>query len=355
MALSDPNCDGVANIWPSSGKAPVGMGIVVREREVLTCAHVVNLQHRDCAVLLLEEAIPEECGVAILADIDGHLLSDDELSVFAATHANTPGVQIDAKFDRRVGQGWAQLTCTTKSLSLVSGCSGAAVWDKDKQSVIGMAVAKVPTNEVPVAFSLPVSTLVGSLKDLPHERKTISRKSHLSWLLVSVILFFFMLAHFLPTQGGSNPNILPWTKDTRTLSAFFGLHFYIFLAPFPLWIWFRHTRSFARHHWKARVPPFLNLNPYMSNSNGPVGAGITLLFLGLLPAYAQGHFARIVFGTPATVGIRPSSFGLDPSDPRLTCFSKFCQHEDVGLWSILEWSPYFDNVYQIGGPKLRFN
>lgn len=393
----DESCDGIAAVTNLKTGTVSGMAIVISETEVITCSHVINEavgrklhdttplppstevevifpilsdmapcrarverwlppdeRDQDCALLRLQEPIPSDCGIAKPAVFSTAPMTDDALSILAISGRDTPGGQIDARFNSRISKGWAQITNAKESIQIFPGCSGAAVWNKDKNAVVGMVAARASGNGInTLAYVIPFQTIADTLGLRHIETRTCNTGTHKMWILLSLLLFVFMLFHYLPTNS-SDAFHFPWTKGSEHLSAFFGLHFYALLSPLTLYFAFQHARSFRNHPWPARVPPWLSLNPFLAIYNTGIGAFTTLLFLVLLPFVAQVLFLRFLFLGRFGVWIYPEKFDLQKSDPSLVCppAKDICYHPSADIWRLIWGGPYRDNAYRIGTPEL---
>ena len=170
---------------PESGAlVHAGMGIVVGPRHVLTCAHVVNTavgqaidsvvrpdrsvavefphsesKHaaegkvvvwypigaepvEDVAVIELNVDVPPDVGVATFA-ADGGTLDGDPLVVFGFRAGGESGLHVEAKFMGPTGTRRVQIDGVKFTGTFVEGSySGAAVWDRACEAVVGMVSAK---------------------------------------------------------------------------------------------------------------------------------------------------------------------------------------------------------------------
>ncbi len=166
-----------ANLWvaavhPSErGRAPLGSGFLVDAQRVLTCAHVACpawVRHgqlwvalpkaealigrrilvreviappsdqqdiQDAAVLVLEEAVPEEFA-ARLRRPEAEDLVESRWWSFGFPDGML-GNSADGSVGEALGYGWVRLD-TKSRYPVKSGYSGAAVWSADYQAVVGM-------------------------------------------------------------------------------------------------------------------------------------------------------------------------------------------------------------------------
>ena len=178
-----------------------GMGIVMDSRHVFTCAHVVNTALRldeknerqpdrkvsvmfplsegdqpidgkvivwysmrgkgivDIAVIELEADVPSDVGTARFARA-GAPLDGDLLKVYGVRAGEKKGKHVEAKFMGLTSLVEAQLDGTkVTGVFIQGGYSGAAVWDTDKEAVVGMVSAMNVNPADRVAFMIPISAL----------------------------------------------------------------------------------------------------------------------------------------------------------------------------------------------------
>jgi len=364
----------------------VGMGILVSPRQILTCAHVVrdavpgpeetitgqiiqvrfpmhsakdsyvaevgtylpqDFRRGDLAILTLDEDAPQGAGLANIAIHTNHRLQGKDLFVFASFNKDDPGRQVKARFDADVGRGWAQLSVSAQEAGQVMpGYSGGAVWEDETRSVVGMISQEARNTGGKLAYFIPAKLMVDDLPAFPHEERRGSDAFQIAFLLTAVFLFFFVLIHFLATQSSGARHTFGWWKDDAILAGFFGMHFYAFLAPLVTWYAWRHAAGFSLHSWRERIPAF-NFRSNAANDSTPFGAGAVLLFLLVLPAWAQGHFLRRTFVKENGIYVHYPTYGLD-IEKAPKCQRDFCTHELVGYWSKLP-GKWVDHTYQIAG------
>jgi len=179
-----------------------GMGIVVDDRHVLTCAHVVNSalgrsfesgarpdedekvpiafpfsdssavlmggvcswhpmgQGRvsDIAVLELDGDVPEGTGVASLVANAG--FDDHQFKAFGFRLGSTKGNHVRGEFMGPLPDGTIQIDGIDDiGIFIESGFSGSAVWDTTFQAVVGMVSSRNINPDERVAYLIPVSIL----------------------------------------------------------------------------------------------------------------------------------------------------------------------------------------------------
>ncbi|MEL7115707.1 MAG: serine protease [Pseudomonadota bacterium] len=372
--------------------AHIGMGILLTPRVILTCAHVVNdavgrptyatpepeatlkvsfpiLDDKDtfearvtdwsppgrsgldCAILILAEDAPEEVGLAILSSVDADDVFDDRLSLYGSLGTGHPGAHVSAYLLGDVGAGWSQINVEGVG-GVQPGFSGGAVWDRDQRAAIGMVVSRKDDAAGAVGYFLSAGRIAEAFPELPVEVRRVSLRRQRSFTGVALILFFLMLIHFMANRGSATADFVPWADESKVLAAFFGAHcFAIILGPYVMWHAYRHARSFAYRDWWQRVPAFsFSRRPDMLD-NSRLGAAMTILFLLLLPAIAQGTFLREAFTDEGRVFVNVARFEPNRSPGAITCNPddlKWCTHTEVGVWDFFLENPYFNHVYQIG-------
>jgi hypothetical protein len=178
-----------------------GMGIVLDSRHVLTCAHVVNAAlglpnnfapqptgsvsvvfplsatgHSvqgtvvawrpmgadgvaDVAILELLEDASRDVGSASFFHGD-QSLDGDALMVFGVRAGSEIGNHVEARFMGPTSAGTVQIDGTrVLGVFVQGGFSGAAVWNVQKQGVVGMVVARDINSADRVAYMIPLSGL----------------------------------------------------------------------------------------------------------------------------------------------------------------------------------------------------
>ena len=109
----------------------------------------------DIVVLQFDRVAPENAGVAALADVTGMPTDGDDLNIFGMAGGERLGSHIDARFKGPTSAAWVQLDRINADADYIQGgFSGAAVWDRLHDAVIGMVVAK-KLSEQQVAYMIP--------------------------------------------------------------------------------------------------------------------------------------------------------------------------------------------------------
>ena len=183
-------------LHPNGGA--LGVGFLVGDRLVLTCAHVLSPLLIDSAisptipsneVLLDFPLLPNKpkCSAQIVlndsaADIAGlelvgetpsgsrplRLITSDDLwnhnfRVFGVTAGFMNGVWASGRIMEMEATGWLQIEDTHHTGYFVQpGFSGGPVWDEQLAGVVGMVVAADTTPGVRAAFAIPSASLVES-------------------------------------------------------------------------------------------------------------------------------------------------------------------------------------------------
>lgn len=386
-----------------------GFGMLLDERTIVTCAHVVNaalgldmyaqaapemgttmpvsfpilgdeqvVQARlvdwsspgagglDCAILRLEEPAPAAVGQTILSIIPQVDLIDAELSVYGSLGLRHPGAHLNARLLGDVGAQWSQLDILGR-FGVQPGFSGGAVWDRQQRTAIGMIVTRQLGTEGTTAYFLPAQRIAERFDEhLPVEVRRTALSTQWSFRLAAVLLFVLTLIHFMFMQGDAAKVLVPWTSDSKELSAFWGAHcFAIILGPFVMWYAYQHARSFARRNWWQRVTALLGGAQATMLDHTKFTALMVILFLLFLPAYAQGAFLKKLFYNERPVFVNVTRFdGLEKCgvwdrsarpegcEAITTCQihqPSWCRHADVSAWSFLPSGPYFNHAYQIAG------
>lgn len=376
----------------SSGTQHVGMGILFAKNAFLTCAHVVNVaagQHEmtnatpdakvmvsfpimnddtvyeaeivdwsppgrsglDCAILKLPQDAPPEVGIAILSSVDADDVFDDALSIYGSTGPGHPGKHISARLLGQVGAGWSQINVEGHS-GVQPGFSGGAVWDRDQRAAIGMIIARKHDEEGAIGYSLSAARMAERFEQVPVEIRRVSLRRQRSFTLVAVLLFFLMLIHFIANRSAAAVEFVPWLSNSKLLAAFFGAHcFAVILGPYVMWHAYKHARSFACRDWWQRVPAFSLGRHADMLDNSRIGAAMTVLFLLLLPAVAQGTFLREMLFDDGHIYVNVERFKPASETGKIACNpkdKKWCTHEKVGAWRFFARKPYFDHAYQFG-------
>ncbi|MCP4185152.1 MAG: trypsin-like peptidase domain-containing protein [Hyphomicrobiales bacterium] len=360
-----------------------GMGIVVDPYHVITCAHVINVaQNRspreqssplkdseitvefpmlsngvllkgkiikwqpvgddpqsDIAIVKLLERVPDEAGLAILADVTGMSLDSDTLSIFGLAPEFRIGNHVDAKFMGPTSDAWVQLDGEGDGGAFIEGgYSGAAVWDDIQQAVVGMVVAKDVSRVQRIAYMIPISNIRAVWPNVPYEPRQITSAFNRTWTVFSTLFFVLMFAVFLARQGG--PAFLFGANINKQLASLIGMHIYAFLAPVLLMMLISHLKSFRLHKWYQRIPSFGNMQPGPSSTATKIGAVFSLIPLFLLPLYAQGHFIK-KFHTEGRVFIYASKFGYKTEEMKIAgekCIEKMdlCTIRNMEKYCVVE-------------------
>lgn len=383
----------------SVGGGHAGMGILVSPTLILTCAHVINASlgrpnnsketinegtripvafpisdasgssvtakvvawntpnqdGGDCAMLELTKPAPVEAGVSVLSVVDKLDLSVNELSVYGCLADGHVGRHVATRFRGSVVNNWTQIAAEPgQKLGIEPGFSGAAVWDQSNQTVIGMMNQRSRFGDGQLAYFIPAATLVKQLPMFPHERRRTSPRQQAWFTRIAVLLFVLMLVHYLATQSTASLVLVPWAEKERILAAHFGMHIYaILLGPLVSFYAWRHARAYAMHPWYQRIPPLLSTRLGAASNTKDGSLGVLLFFL-LLPAYAQGHFFRKVNWADASILANRTEFPASSSQfDEKHCGGAFCEHANAGVWSIIDWQPYWNHIYQIAGDNLN--
>ena len=374
----------------------VGLGLLLDDRTILTCSHVLNLclpnrdigeKHSpdsgscfelsfpilddgqianarlkswsppapyglDCAVLTLEEVAPKNAGRAILSVIERDSVLDDPLSVYGSLENGHPGAHLRARLSGVVGSAWTHMEVEGQH-GVQQGFSGGAVWDLKQRTVVGMLVARAVGSQGLTAYFLSADRIAAEFGDeLPIEIRRIPLRRQRWFTGIAILLFVLMLVHFLANRSSEFAQLLPWAKGDRHLAAFFGLHFFaVILGPYVMWSALSQARSFALRPWWQRVPPAFGGQAADSLDNTKLGALAVIFFLMLLPIYAQGFFLERVLIFPSSgmseVYVDTSRFGGAEE-----CGQAFCRHTGAGIWSFITDGPYLDYAYQISGQDV---
>ncbi len=320
----------------------------------------------DCVVLRLDKPAPEGVNRTILSLVPPQDMINADLSIYGSLAPGHPGTHLNARLLGEVGAQWNQLDVRGR-FGVQPGFSGGAVWDRKQRTSIGMVVARQIGTEGATAYFLPSEKIAECFSELvPVEVRKTPLRSQLTFSIFAILLFALMLIHFLAMQGSSSVVLVPWAQEDKELAALFGAHcFVLFLGPFVMWHAVKHARSFALRRWWQRVPVAFGGNSATMLDHSKLSAAMVVLFLLLLPAYGQGAFLDKVFfqERPVFVNItrieqtRPC-IGARERQNFLGCRdigvcqradTKWCKHENVGVWSFLKSFPYFNHVYQIAG------
>jgi hypothetical protein len=201
-----PDTLGIARIVKlgpdGGGETHVGMAIIVDQRHVMTCCHVVNdalgrsvrldperpspearfkirfpfagnaaatgvvvewglalPQAKDVAVLRLEEEAPADAGVATLRELD--VRRDRWFCVGWDNRGNNR--ETEGIFGTKLASGEFQLNAVSGRAPVIDhGYSGAGVWSDAANAFVGMVVSKDRDQaETGLAYAIPTSVLLG--------------------------------------------------------------------------------------------------------------------------------------------------------------------------------------------------
>ncbi len=179
-------------------RAPVGAGILVTDRHVLSCAHVVNealglphehqLQPHDLVALdfpLLQPQQRQEARVVLwhpvtegsAGDITGlELLTapplaaapaqfvdqpelwDTDFRMMGFPAGHDPGVHIKGRILGELANGYVQLEAE-RAYPIRPGCSGSPVWSEVAQGIVGIVVTAESNRQVNAGFMIPTAVL----------------------------------------------------------------------------------------------------------------------------------------------------------------------------------------------------
>lgn len=396
-----------AGIAAISGKrrAHAGMGVLVGRRHVVTCAHVVNAalgrkegeqkpptkaqrisvdfpmasekspidgrivkwrpvgQRRgDIAVVELSREAPEECGLAILADVPAGAMEGNALSVFGIAGGASFGLHIAARFTGSASADRMQIGgADALGAFVLPGYSGAAVWDERHAATIGMSVARlVPEREERIAFMIPARDLKALCPDLPVERRRLSRGYDLAWTLYGSFVFLLMLVHFGAEKQIDLFQLLSLGGDHPTLAAFWGMHVGAFLLPPLIWMAIKYALAFHQHPPASRFPRFGFNRDYPRGDGSKLRLWLGLALLIVLPLAAQVYFVER-FHQNGYVYIYPDKFGYSTEElrsrPDWTCAAgsdalctqqKFSDRYTMMVGKYIFNTSYLDNAYHYG-------
>lgn len=387
----------------------VGMGMLLDERTIVTCAHVVNAalglymykaeppedgasvmvtfpllgdqetaiacvldwsspgrNGLDCAILKLESPAPERAGHTILSIIPPEDLEGAELSVYGSLGPEHPGSHNNAHLLGEVGAQWSQLEVAGR-FGVQPGFSGGAVWDRNQKTSIGILVARQTGTKGTTAYFLSARRIGECFAaDIPIEIRKMRLGSQSTFSIIAIILFVLMLIHFMAMQGEGSSVLVPWSMNSKELAAYFGTHcFAVILGPYVMWHAAQHARSFAMRNWWQRVPVAFGGKTAAMLTHSRFSALMVILFLIALPIYAQGAFLDKVFFQERPVFVNIARFdetkhcvGEKEKQTLSSCKDigvcqkgdpNWCRHKDVNVVSFLKSFPYFDHAYQIAG------
>jgi hypothetical protein len=195
----------VARIY-AQGDRIIGAGFLVRDRQVLTCAHVVasaaglsgnaqeppdSVVHLDFPLVDRHRRIPARVVHWVPVDADGEgdiagleLLEDPPADVqparlvvaeevwghqyraFGFPAGYDDGVWVSGRVLARQAIQWVQLDVGQPGYRMESGFSGAPVWDDELEGVVGMAVATETRTDVRTAYLIPTGFLIDAWPSL---------------------------------------------------------------------------------------------------------------------------------------------------------------------------------------------
>ncbi|MEM5471115.1 serine protease [Hoeflea sp. AS60] len=401
--VADAKAAGIANLVTNKDEH-AGMGMLVSSRHVLTCAHVVNAARGrdaeakepnegdfrkqqvevrfpmlpvstdtmrtgrivawrdvgetpldDIAVIELDQDAPEEVGLALLADVSGHSLDGDRLSVFGIAPGRSIGNHVDARFMGQNTDAWIQVASSESAQDFIDGgYSGGAVWDNVHEAVVGMIVRKYNSDKERIAYMIPVADIAAFWPELPHERRTLSPSFMRGWTTFSIVFFLLLLVHFQAERGTEMFQPISMGQSTGLLNAFWGMHLFAFLAPILFFMFLAFARSRQLHPWWQRVPSFGSFHTIPVASSMRRTAVLTLTLLILLPLAAQVHFIRKVL-SEGHLYIYAHTFGYEAGQLEgCTAEAKpVCIAPSEGLMDLVEpingkEGGYWDNAYHFG-------
>lgn len=396
-----------AGIVAISGKrrAHAGMGVLVGPRHVVTCAHVVNAalgrkegerkqptkvqrvsvdfpmasekspidgrvvnwrpvgQRRgDIAVVQLSRDAPEECGLAILADVPAGAMEGNALSVFGIAGGAGFGLHIAARFTGSASADRMQIGgADALGAFVLPGYSGAAVWDERHAVTIGMSVARlVPEKEERIAFMIPARDLKALRPDLPVERRRLSRGYDFAWTLYASFVFLLMLVHFGAEKKIDLFQLLSLSGEHQALAAFWGMHAGAFFLPPLIWMAIKYALAFHQHPPASRFPRFGFNRDYPRGDGSKLRLWLGLALLIALPLAAQVYFIER-FHQNGYVYIYPDKFGYSTEElrsrPDWTCAAgsdalctqqKLSDRYTMMVGKYIFNTSYLDNAYHYG-------
>lgn len=371
--------------------------MVLGQRSVLTCAHVVNeaLGHDgastpkpsslirivfplaavqserlasvsnwipvqrgnkpgDVALLTLaddEADIPVEVGVADFADITGRTIDQDRLGVYGIRGGESIGQHVQARFVGDAGAAMTQIDSTDEAGRLIrAGFSGGGVFDECEQAIVGMVQRVKASVEPPsqgaapklqastAALALCSAQLKALVPDLRVEQRGRPAWFPGTWPLAALLLLVTCVSHLWVSQGGRGWIAkLALESDHPPIAAFYGMHILALLGPSVAWLLWQYSRDFSLSHWSRRIPPF----PVCRESWRPgrrVAMSLTVIALFIvLPLYAQGHFL-LKFHRDGQVFANVSTFGKAAwagVEPDCIVKDDFCRHPQTGRYAFM--------------------
>ena len=203
---------GLARFLSPTGEV-VGAGFLVSERHIVTCAHVVSAalgpeaeetvmaptepvaldwplvasnqeatakivkwyparndvrtgDLDDIAVLVLTDEYPLPREVEPLPIVVLEETAYFDRSVRMCGFAKDAGDWVEGKLQGRIGTGWVQVDQGPGQLKVAAGFSGAAVWDKQEDVVVGMIATINDRDDVRSGFMIPADSLVCAWPEL---------------------------------------------------------------------------------------------------------------------------------------------------------------------------------------------
>jgi hypothetical protein len=392
---------GVAAI--ASGDRHVGMAVVLGQRSVLTCAHVVNeaLGHDgastpkpsglvrivfplaavqserlasvsewipvqrgnkpgDVALLMLaddEADIPREVGIAEFADITGRTIDQDRLGVYGIRGGESIGQHVQSRFVGDAGAAMTQIDSTDRpGLVIRAGFSGGGVFDEREQAIVGMVQRVKARVEPPsectasmaqassAALALSSAQLKALVPDLRVEQRGRPAWFPAVWPLSALLLLLACVSHLWVSQRGRGwVAKFAFESEHLQIAAFYGMHLLALLGPGVAWLLWHYSRDFSLSHWSRRIPPF----PVCRESWRPgrrvaMSTTVIVLFI-VLPLYAQVHFL-LKFHGQGNVFANVSTFGkADWASVEPDCVIKgdFCRHPQAGRYAFMTGAKSF--------------
>ena len=203
---------------------PVGAGVLVSERHVFSCAHVIAdalripriTREKPTATVWLDRPLTPAAR-PLTARIDTwHPLKDQlqlgEIEDFAVLTLDTPpalqpvavqfialekfidrpvrlfgfpqgkgnGTWIRGETKGPIGNGWIQLDNELGRHGVTPGFSGAPIWDDQAQAVVGMMVG-TPVGETDTAYMIPAGTLAKAWPPLTTEADAVTQEHVVSF------------------------------------------------------------------------------------------------------------------------------------------------------------------------------
>ena len=208
----------IVRIFNQNNK-PNGAGFLISPHHILTCAHVINNLGKeitlDFPLLMSNEkdkyiATVEKCYDPIMQpkikDIEDiailklnpdkelpreakHAFVDESKDLydhpvcahgFSKNYNNGNGIWIDGKVKSLIDKGWIQVDQDKDKKKVDKGFSGAAVWDKTINAVVGMVICKETNENITTAYMIPISTLIEAWPELEkkHDSSRVPGSHH---------------------------------------------------------------------------------------------------------------------------------------------------------------------------------